>query len=59
MLVYRTVFMTRNLEVDLINEVALSDSFTISDALRRAKNYAKSHDLMIMSTDIIEVGEDW
>lgn len=59
MLIYRTVFMNRDLEVTLINEVALSDDFTASDALRRAKNRAKAHDEMIASTAIIEVGDDW
>lgn len=59
MLIYRTVFMTRDLEPSIITEIELSDNFTATDALRKAKNRAKARDEMIMSTDIIEVGDDW
>lgn len=50
--------MTRELKPANALLVPISDRNAIPDALRVCKNFAKLSDLMIMSTDIIEVEDE-
>lgn len=58
MLMYKAIFMTRELKPADALLVPISNRDAIPDALRVCKNFAKLGGLMIMSTNIIEVEDE-